>query len=84
LEWPVLRIDRDAEARHLERLRRVRAERDRTRVAETLERLRQACTAQQENTMPFILDAVNAYATLGEVMGVMRSVFGEYKELVVV
>ena len=36
------------------------------------------------NTMPSILDAVNAYATLGEVMGVMRTVFGEYRELVVV
>ena len=34
--------------------------------------------------MPFILDAVNAAATLGEIMGVMRKVFGEYRELVVV
>jgi methylmalonyl-CoA mutase N-terminal domain/subunit len=34
--------------------------------------------------MPFILDAVHAYATLGEIMGVMRHVFGEYKEAVVV
>ena len=34
--------------------------------------------------MPYILDAVHAYATLGEVMGVMRRVFGEHKETVVV
>jgi methylmalonyl-CoA mutase N-terminal domain/subunit len=34
--------------------------------------------------MPYLLDAVHAYATLGEVMGVMRGVFGEYKETVVV
>jgi methylmalonyl-CoA mutase, N-terminal domain len=34
--------------------------------------------------MPYILDAVHAYATLGDIMGVMRSVFGEYKEPVVV
>jgi methylmalonyl-CoA mutase N-terminal domain/subunit len=84
LAWPILRIDREGERRHLARLRRVRAERDQGRVAETLERLRRACADGRANTMPYILDAVNAYATLGEIMGVMRRVFGEYKELVVV
>jgi methylmalonyl-CoA mutase N-terminal domain/subunit len=84
LEWPILRIDKEGERRHLARLQKVRAERDQTRVAETLERLRQACASERENTMPYILDAVHAYATLGEVMGVMRTVFGEHKETVVV
>jgi methylmalonyl-CoA mutase, N-terminal domain len=84
LEWPILRIDKEGERRHLARLAKVRAERDQTRVAETLERLRRACTAERENTMPYLLDAVHAYATLGEIMGVMRRVFGEYKETVVV
>ena len=84
LEWPVLRIDKAGERRHLDRLARVRAERDQSRVSETLERLRQACAGGRDNTMPYIIDAVNAYATLGEIMGVMRKVFGEYKELVVV
>jgi methylmalonyl-CoA mutase N-terminal domain/subunit len=84
LVWPILRIDREGERRHLARLAKVRAERDQSRVAETLERLRQACRNERENTMPFILDAVHAYATLGEIMGVMRGVFGEYKEMVVV
>ena len=84
LAWPVLRIDREGERRHLARLATVRAERDPQRVAETLERLRQACADEGTNTMPFILDAVHAYATLGEVMGVMRAVFGEHKETVVV
>jgi methylmalonyl-CoA mutase N-terminal domain/subunit len=84
LEWPVLKIDRASEQRHLARLRKVRAERDQGRVAETLERLRQACAAERENTMPYLLDAVHAYATLGELMGVMRQVFGEHKETVVV
>jgi methylmalonyl-CoA mutase N-terminal domain/subunit len=82
LAWPVLRIDREGERRHLARLNKVRAERDQGRVAATLERLRQACADGRSNTMPFILDAVNAYATLGEIMGVMRGVFGEYRELV--
>jgi methylmalonyl-CoA mutase N-terminal domain/subunit len=84
LEWPVLRIDKEGERRHLARLQRVRAERDGSRVAATLERLRQACASERENTMPFILDAVHAYATLGEIMGVMRRVFGEHRESVVV
>lgn len=84
LEWPILRIDREGERRHMTRLNRIRTERDVQQVSATLERLRQACAGGHENTMPFILDAVNAYATLGEVMGVMRKVFGEYKELVVV
>jgi methylmalonyl-CoA mutase N-terminal domain/subunit len=84
LEWPILRIDKEGERRHLARLAKVRSERDPQRVAETLERLRQACLDERANTMPFILDAVHAYATLGEIMGVMRRVFGEYKEMVVV
>jgi methylmalonyl-CoA mutase, N-terminal domain len=84
LVWPILRIDREGERRHLARLTKVRAERDQHRVGETLERLRRACQDERENTMPFILDAVHAYATLGEIMGVMRKVFGEYKEMVVV
>jgi methylmalonyl-CoA mutase, N-terminal domain len=84
LAWPVLKIDRASERRHLARLAKVRAERDQGRVAATLERLRQACAAERENTMPYLLDAVHAYATLGEVMGVMRTVFGEHTETVVV
>jgi methylmalonyl-CoA mutase, N-terminal domain len=84
LDWPVLRIDKEGERRHLARLAKVRAERDQGRVAETLERLRQVCADGRTNTMPALIDAVNAYATLGEIMGVMRGVFGEYKETVVV
>ncbi len=84
LEIPILKMDPQGYDRHLARLNRVRRERDQARVAEALERLRQACADERTNTMPYILDAVNAYATLGEIMGVMRAVFGEHKELVVV
>ena len=42
------------------------------------------CRAYRLNTMPAILEAVNAYCTLGEICGVMRQVFGEYRESVVV
>ncbi len=84
LEIPILKLDPQGYDRHLARLNRVRRERDQGRVAEALERLRQACADERANTMPYILEAVKAYATLGEIMGVMRQVFGEHKELVVV
>ncbi|MBI2760890.1 MAG: methylmalonyl-CoA mutase family protein [Chloroflexi bacterium] len=84
LDIPILKMDPKGHGRHMERLNRIRRERDQSRVSETLERLRQACADGRSNTMPSIIDAVNAYATLGEIMGVMRTVFGEYKELVVV
>jgi methylmalonyl-CoA mutase N-terminal domain/subunit len=79
---PTLYVDPAKERIHLQRLERVRRERDNERVGVTLAALEQAARGSQ-NTMPFILDAVRAYATLGEVMGVFRRVFGEYTETVV-
>ena len=75
---PLVRMDPEGERRHLERLNRVRRERDNVAVSEKLEDLGKAAQGKQ-NLMPFILDAVRAYATLGEVCGVLRRVFGEYK-----
>nr|MBA3825140.1 methylmalonyl-CoA mutase [Ktedonobacterales bacterium] len=65
---------------HLERLARIRATRDNERVGTTLAALREAAGKPTENTMPFILDAVRAYATLGEIVDVFRAVFGDYTE----
>src|SRR5690348_4352550 len=79
---PTLYVDPAKERIHLDRLRRTRQERDNERVAAALAALEQATRAGQ-NTMPFILDAVRAYATLGEVMGVFRTVFGDYTEAIV-
>jgi len=84
LDIPILRMDPGGLDRHLERLNRVRRERDQRQAAAALERFRAACQNTSVNTMPAILDAVNAYCTLGEICGVMRQVFGEYKETVVV
>jgi methylmalonyl-CoA mutase N-terminal domain/subunit len=78
LNIPLIKMDSDGERRHLERLNRVRRERDNTAVSERLERLGEAAKRKQ-NLMPFILDAVRCYATLGEVCGVLRRIFGEYK-----
>ncbi|MGD8632295.1 MAG: methylmalonyl-CoA mutase family protein, partial [Anaerolineales bacterium] len=61
------------------RLKRLRDERDNAAVGQALDRLRIACEGT-ENTMPYILDAVRQYATLGEIVDVMRAVFGTYQE----
>jgi methylmalonyl-CoA mutase N-terminal domain/subunit len=76
---PLLEMDPQGYTRQVARLERVRRERDNEQVDVTLEALRQAARGT-ENTMPYILDCVRAYATLGEIMGVFRQVFGEYRE----
>ena len=65
--------------RQIARLNKIRAERDASAVERTLSALKQAAE-RGENVMPSILDAVEAYATVGEVCGVLKSVFGEYEE----
>ncbi|MFC1463928.1 MAG: methylmalonyl-CoA mutase [Candidatus Brachytrichaceae bacterium NZ_4S206] len=80
---PLLKMDPDGERRQLERLARVRRERDNAAVEARLNALRDAARSTQ-NLMPFILDAVKAYATLQEIMDVLREVFGVYEEPLVV
>ncbi|HUY78920.1 MAG TPA: methylmalonyl-CoA mutase family protein, partial [Ktedonobacterales bacterium] len=79
---PTLYVDPAKERIHLDRLERVRRERDNERVGVTLAALTQAARGT-ENMMPYILDCARAYCTLGEIMGVYRTVFGEYTEAVV-
>jgi len=79
IKVPTLYIDRVGERAHLERLSRVRRERDNAATKRALENLRRVAEGT-ENTMPAIIEAVRAYATLGEIMDVFREVFGEYME----
>jgi methylmalonyl-CoA mutase N-terminal domain/subunit len=79
LRIPLLQMDPEGYKRQVGRLDRVRRERNNGRVSTALEALRQAARGS-ENTMPYILDCVRAYATLGEIMGIFREVFGEYRE----
>jgi methylmalonyl-CoA mutase N-terminal domain/subunit len=76
---PLLDMDPEGYQRQVARLERVRDERDNELVGTALEALRRAAKGTQ-NTMPHILNCVRAYATLGEIMGVLRKVFGEYRE----
>ncbi len=79
LTIPLLEMDPQGYERQASRLEAVRQGRDQGRVGQALDRLRLACQGT-ENTMPHILEAVRAYATLGEIVGVMKEVFGTYEE----
>ena len=79
LTIPILQMDPSGYKRQMARLNEVRRTRDAGRVGQTLDRLRLACQGT-ENTMPHILEAVRAYATLGEIVNVMRETFGTYQE----
>ena len=83
VEVPILEMDPEGEKRQLERLTRVRRERDGREAARSLKSLETACR-EDENVMPRLIDAVNAYCTLGEMCDVMRDVFGVYQEDAVV
>lgn len=76
---PILQMDPQGYRRQVARLEEVRRTRDSGQVGQALDRLRIACQGT-ENTMPYILDAVRAYATLGEIVSVMKEVFGTYQE----
>jgi methylmalonyl-CoA mutase N-terminal domain/subunit len=76
---PLLRIDESVARAQTERLRAVRAERSADRVKETLAGVERACR-DGANVMPPIIEAVKAYATLGEVCDVFRRVWGQYRE----
>jgi methylmalonyl-CoA mutase N-terminal domain/subunit len=78
-EIPILKMDPEGYKRQVDRLADLRQERDNGRVGQALDRLRLACQGT-ENTMPIIMDAVRAYATLGEIVGVMKDEFGIYQE----
>jgi methylmalonyl-CoA mutase N-terminal domain/subunit len=75
----ILQIDQNAQNYQAKKLAALRARRDNGRVGASLDALRRTAEGT-ENTMPFILDAVRAYATLGEICDALREVFGSYQE----
>jgi len=79
----ILRVDPKVREVQIQRLRELRKERDNSRVKSALDRLGKAAEGK-ENLMPFIFEAVKAYATLGEICDVLRSVFGEYQPAVTI
>ncbi|MHA1740734.1 MAG: acyl-CoA mutase large subunit family protein, partial [Candidatus Thorarchaeota archaeon] len=79
IKIPVLKIDPEVEKKQIERLNRVRRERDNKKVQEALDKLRKASEGD-ENVMPYVVEAVKAYASIGEICDVWREVFGEWEE----
>ncbi len=77
----LLRVDPSVGERQAQKIAELKARRDNELVTKTLADLGAACRSN-ENLMPYILDAVKAYATLGEICNVMRAEFGEYKQTV--
>jgi methylmalonyl-CoA mutase, N-terminal domain len=77
------RIDPEVSQGQLDRLKELKERRDNDRVEQCLEVLKQACRGD-ENTMYPILEAVRAYATVGEISAAMQDVFGDYRETPVI
>jgi methylmalonyl-CoA mutase N-terminal domain/subunit len=77
-----LQIDDTVEHFQAERLRQLRAGRSSDEVARRLQTLRKAAGGT-ENLMPHLLEAVKAFATLGEICDAMRDVFGTYEEVAI-
>src|SRR3954465_6278451 len=78
---PLLQITNEDETRQLKRLEQVRHSRDQTAVDAALARVRAEAADPEVNLMPALIDAVSAYATLGEVMASLESVFGRHIEV---
>lgn len=78
-EQDVLTADLSVGERQIARLEKMKAARDNEAVKAALEKLREAAKGT-ENLMPYLIDAVKTYATLGEICGVLREEFGEYRQ----
>ena len=84
-KYPIklLRVDPNVEKEQVASLQKLRETRDNRKAEETLGKL-QHSAEKDENLMPAIIEAIKAYATLGEICNVLRKVYGEYKELIVI
>jgi methylmalonyl-CoA mutase N-terminal domain/subunit len=76
----LLRVDPTVREAQIERLKKLKSERNNKKMNKSLSDLKQAAQVD-DNLMPYILDAVKAYATLGEICNVLREVFGEYQQV---
>ncbi|MGY3802941.1 acyl-CoA mutase large subunit family protein [Pigmentibacter ruber] len=78
----LLKIDDSVEKNQVSRLKKIKNSRDQVAVKEALIKLKRAAQGT-ENLMPFILNAVKVYASIGEICNILREVFGEYKENII-
>jgi len=80
-ETPIktLQINPAVERKLVQQLDHIKAQRSKTRVHESLSKMRRAAEKEDVSLMPYIIEAVKEYATLGEICGTLREVYGEYK-----
>ena len=79
IDIPILKMDEKGEERQINRLKKLRKSRNKQKYEKSIKNLQRAAEGD-ENLMPYILDCVHSYATLGETCQVLRDVFGEYEE----
>jgi len=82
VDIPILKMDEKGEERQINRLKKLRKNRDNNKVKRSLSNLRKVAEGD-ENMIPYIIDCVHSYATLGETCQVLRDVFGEYDEIAI-
>ncbi len=74
----LLRVNENVRVEQMAALKKLRAERDNTRVQDVLQRIKQAAQTPNATLMPLFVEAVEVYTTLGEICDTLRGVFGEY------
>ena len=82
LEIPILKIDPAVEQEQLENLKKLKKERNNLKVTESLQKLSRAAQ-DSSNLMPRFIECAKAYATIGEMIDVLKEEFGEYQEPIV-
>src|SRR5271157_2278072 len=80
IKVPRLKITEEARRSQTRRLRALRSRRDASRHTAALDRLRRVAATEEKNTMPAVLDALQAHATVGEIVHAFQDVFGSYRE----
>jgi len=79
----ILKVDQELEKKQRERVKKLKEKRDNEKVKKLLNKIKEVASTD-ENLFPYVLEAVKAYATVGEISNALREVFGEYTETVII
>ena len=79
----LLRIEQQAEKEQVDRLQKLKKKRNNKKAKQVLDKLHNA-TERDENLMSTIIEAVKAYATIGEICDVLRNIYGQYREQIII
>jgi methylmalonyl-CoA mutase N-terminal domain/subunit len=79
IDQKLLRVNEEVEKIQKDKIIELRKRRDNKIVSESLANLKKACATQNVNLFPYVLDCVEKYCTLGEIVKILKEEFGEYK-----